>query len=175
MCTTNFSLSLLAVYRMISRNLSVGARWNLSSRQTKVCRTSALLAAIVLSFIGSTEVFARVGGGQSYGGGSHGSGDGGGGGIIWLVFQAVRFLIYLTIEYPAVGIPLDIVVICGVAYYFVRRAKAGPDTFSSAAAASPLGLDTAAARQLRGGFVREFEQLRKFDPNFSEIVFTDFC
>ena len=35
----------------------------------------------------------------------------------------------------------------------------------------PLGLDTHSARN----FNRELLQLRKFDPNFSEIVFTDFC
>src|SRR5712672_1359248 len=59
-------------------------------------------------FLLPAEVFARVGGGQSYGGGrGHGDGGGGAGAIIWLLFQFVR--------------------------------------------------------------------MRKFDPNFSEIVFTDFC
>src|SRR5207248_5745454 len=79
---------------------------------------------------------ARVGGGQSYGGGhgGGGGGDGAAGAIIWLILQLFRFLIYLTIEYPLIGIPLDILVACGVAYYFVRSARRiEPET--------PLGLD----------------------------------
>ncbi len=63
------------------------------------------------------EMFARVGGGQSYGGGGgHGSGGGGGGAILWLVFQLMRLLVYLTIEYPIIGIPLDVIILiadCG--------------------------------------------------------------
>jgi hypothetical protein len=128
--------------------------------------TGATLALLFLS----EEALARVGGGQSYGGGSGGSGGGGGdgaaGAIIWLIFQAFRFLIYLTIEYPVIGIPLDILVACGVAYYFVRRARRTEPS-------SPLGLDT---HQVHSENIpRQFEQLRKFDPNFSEIVFTDFA
>jgi hypothetical protein len=38
---------------------------------------------------------------------------------------------------------------------------------------SPLGLEGAASNPET--FNREIAQLRKFDPNFSEIVFTDFC
>ena len=64
-----------------------------------------------------------------------------------------------------VGIPLDILVACGVAYYFVRRARRTEP-------ASPLGLDTLQVRS--ENVPRQFEQLRRFDPNFSEIVFTDF-
>ncbi len=110
---------------------------------------------------------ARVGGGQSYGGGhgGGGGGDGAAGAVIWLILQLFRFLIYLTIEYPLIGIPLDILVACGVAYYFVRSARRiEPET--------PLGLDINQSRS--ENLPRQFEQLRKFDPNFSEIVFTDF-
>ena len=131
------------------------------------------IGATFLLFFLAKEVFARVGGGQSYGGGGgHGGGDGAGGAIIWLIFQAIRLLFYLTIEYPVVGIPLDILVIGAVVYYFARRSKGGPQTFSSASTI-PLGLETVQRRP--DGFAREFDQLRKFDPNFSEIVFTDFC
>jgi hypothetical protein len=144
------------------------------TRTTKLVIRWSFLATIIVGvaltfiFLGE-DVSARVGGGQSYGGGSGGSGgggDGAAGAIIWLIFQAFRFLIYLTIEYPAVGIPLDILVACGVAYYFVRRARRVEPS-------APLGLDTYPGHPENTS--RQFEQLRKFDPNFSEIVFTDFA
>ncbi|MGI8836219.1 MAG: Tim44 domain-containing protein [Pyrinomonadaceae bacterium] len=115
---------------------------------------------------------ARVGGGGSYGGGGRGGsggggGDGGGAGaIIWVIFQIFRMLIYLTIEYPLIGIPLDILVAGGIVYYFVRRARRVEPT-------TPLGLNTQQGSS--ENIPRQFEQLRKFDPNFSEIVFTDFA
>ena len=142
------------------------------SRTAQLVARLSFLATIsigvTLAFLFLTEeASARVGGGQSYGGGSGGGGgDGAAGAIIWLIFQVFRFLVYLTIEYPIVGVPLDILVACGVAYYFVRRARRTEP-------ASPLGLDTHQGRS--ENLPRQFEQLRKFDPNFSEIVFTDFA
>jgi predicted lipid-binding transport protein (Tim44 family) len=138
-------------------------------------------AAIVAAALGvltllAVDVFGRVGGGHSYGGGSSGgSGSGGGSGdggaIIWLVFQAVRLLIYLTIEYPLIGIPLDIVVIGGIAYFMRQRGKRLTTGFSSIAAAAPQAAAGASPQTVARGF----DRLKKFDPNFSEIVFTDFC
>lgn len=113
-----------------------------------------LLAAMV--FVASA-VFARVGGGGSYSGGS--SGDSDGGGLIYLIF---RVLLYLTFEYPAIGIPLDIIVIILVWRHF--RKKAGT---SDAKPVLQLGANTADARPVTA--------LRRFDPNFSEITLTDFC
>ncbi|HUS11343.1 MAG TPA: TIM44-like domain-containing protein [Pyrinomonadaceae bacterium] len=127
------------------------------------------------------EALARVGGGHSYGGsrggGSGGSGGSGDGGAI---IGIVRMLIWLTVEYPLVGVPVDVAVVGFVVYRFARGGKKTAEAFSSAPSgtstgvmAFPLGLDMAALRA--DGFNREFAQLRKFDPNFSEIVFTDFC
>ncbi len=128
-------------------------------------------ALFVLALAGEAE--ARVGGGQSYGGKGGGSGgEGGSGAIIWLIFQLIRFLIYLTIDYPAIGIPLDIIVIAGLVYYFVRRSRTVSPIYSSGPAATPLGLDVHISPET---VARSFAQLRRFDPNFSEIVFTDFC
>ena len=122
------------------------------------------------------EALARVGGGQSYGGGGSKGGGGSGGDGEGIVF-IVRMLLWLTIEYPAVGIPVDIAVVGFVVYRFAKRGKKGSESFSSASTAAEsitlLGLDT--AERLPQSFNREFAQLRKFDPNFSEIVFTDFC
>src|SRR5204863_2557008 len=108
--------------------------------------------------------------GQSYGGGgSHGGGGGGAGALIYLL---IRFLLWLTIEHPVIGIPVDIIVIGLVIYWFTRPSKKSVGATSS----SILGVSGAAATPARQeGFQREFNQLRRFDPNFSEIIFTDFC
>jgi hypothetical protein len=134
------------------------------------CRAPAIGGALVLFLAVAAEAFARVGGGGSYsGGGGHGGSGGGGsdgGALIWLIFQLFRMLIYLAIEYPVVGIPLDILIAAAVIYYFVRRARRIEPT-------RPLGLNT--QQSSSQNIPRQFDQLRKFDPNFSEIVFTDFA
>jgi len=140
-------------------------------------RLSILVASLCLITMGAlflpVEVFARVGGGQSYGGGSGSGGGDGGGAIVWILFQVVRLLLYLTIEYPVIGIPLDIIVIAGVIYYFMRRGSPTTQAFSSIITSTS---QTQAQTGDRSEVVaRSFAQLRKFDPNFSEIVFTDFC
>ena len=122
-----------------------------------------------LLLFSSIEAMARVGGGQGYGGGG---GDDDGGAIAWVVIELIRFLVYLTIEYPIVGIPLDIIVVCAVIYYFVRKGRKGPTTFTSASTSTTLGLARPANQR---SVAASFEQLRRFDPNFSEIVFTDFA
>lgn len=128
---------------------------------------SAVVACLILFPL---EVLARVGGGGSYsgGGGSGGGGGGGGGGAIIAV---VRMLVWLTVEYPAVGVPVDIVVVGFVVYRLGWGGKKASETFSSArldtsteSVAFPLGLDTTAPQPQT--FNREFAQLRKFDPNF---------
>lgn len=141
-----------------SRIAQIFARWS----GLVTIATGVALAFLFLS----EEVSARVGGGQSYGGSGGGGGDGAAGAIIWVIFQIFRILVYLTIEYPVIGIPLDILVICGVVYYFVRRSRR---TESSSA----LRLDT--HQNAPANAPRQFDQLRRFDPNFSEIVFTDFA
>jgi hypothetical protein len=87
---------------------------------------SVVVAACGWLLLVPIEIVARVGGGHSYGGGSRSSGGGGdggndGGALVWLIFEAVRFLLYLTINYPVIGIPLDIIVLLGVVYFFKLR------------------------------------------------------
>jgi hypothetical protein len=136
----------------------------------------AAVVAVCLAVAG--EVWARVGGGQSYGGGGSRGGSGGGSGDGGAIYLAIRALLWLTIEYPAIGVPVDIAVV-GFVVYRVARGGKKAEAFSSTAteaatgvAVFPLGLDHAVGQT---DFSREFTQLRKFDPNFSEIVFTDFC
>jgi hypothetical protein len=119
------------------------------------------------------DVLARVGGGQSYGGGSGGNGGGDdGGAIAWLIFELIRLLFYLTIEYPIIGIPLDIIFIIGV-IYFVTRRKKGSVSFSSITDGSQSSVVPHGARP--NVLANSLSRLRKFDPNFSEIVFSDFA
>jgi hypothetical protein len=125
---------------------------------------------IVSAALMAGEVYARVGGGQGYGGGG-GSGGGDGGGAGALVYLVVRLLIWLTFEHPAIGIPIDIVVIGLVVYWFARPSKKSI-SFASSNLSAPDPVATAMQQQ---GFQRAFNQLRRFDPNFSEIIFTDFC
>lgn len=78
-------------------------------------RTVWLLGLVLLAVLGAClvgdDAWARVGGGQNFstgGGSSSGSGGGGGGdGAADLIF----LLIWLCIEYPAIGIPLTIIVV----------------------------------------------------------------
>ena len=137
------------------------------------CRLKArLLLGVALgltSALFATEVFARVGGGGSYGGGG-GGGHGGGGGAGALVYLLIRFLLWLTIEHPVIGIPVDIIVIGLVIYWFSRPSKKG-----IAASSSPMITAAGAAAPARQDVQKSFNQLRRFDPNFSEIIFTDFC
>ncbi|MDQ5846177.1 MAG: TIM44-like domain-containing protein [Acidobacteriota bacterium] len=146
------------------------AEWR-STRRITLRWTGITGLWVTFAVLSTSEAFARVGGGQGYGGGGGSGSDDGGGAVIYLLFQLIRFLFYLTIEYPVVGIPLDIIVIAGVIFYFVRRGRRSSETFTSVPGTITLGLDTHTRRK---GFTREFEQLRRFDPNFSEIVFTDF-
>jgi len=132
----------------------------------------ACIALLGIAFV-TTEAFARVGGGQSYGGGGGSGGGGGGGGIGALVYLLIRFLLWLTIEHPVIGIPVDILVIALVILWFARGAKK-----TIAASSSPvlgLGLQTGPGRAPQASVQQAFNQLRRFDPNFSEIIFTDFC
>ena len=128
----------------------------------------ALVAVALLA----SEALARVGGGQGYGGGgSGGSGGGGGGGLGALVYLLIRFLLWLTIEHPLIGIPVDIIVIAAVIYWFAKPSrKTVPLTSNSPV----LGLDLGPGRAPQQNITQAFNQLRRFDPNFSEIIFTDF-
>jgi ribosomal protein L24E len=104
--------------------------------------------------------FARVGGGESYSGGGSSGGSGGGDGGGELLYFAFRLLLWLTMEYPAIGIPVDLVVL----YILIKW-------WRSKQSAAQLKLSTATVS--RGG--AKMDALRRFDPNFSEITFSDFC
>lgn len=138
----------------------------------KFSRLLAYVIAIGIACFGiallSTEALARVGGGQSYGGGSGGGGgDGGGAGA--LIYLLVRFLIWLTFEHPLIGIPIDIIVIACVVYWFTRKNR------QDIRVTSAPQYDAASTVVQQRNVQQLFNQLRRFDPNFSEIIFVDFC
>lgn len=142
----------------------VSNRFVRTMRQPRMVMGAAAVVSVALM---APEVWARVGGGGSYGGGG-GSGGGGGEGIgalIYILFQIIRFLIYLTIKYPAIGIPLDILFLALVGWIIFSKAKSSPNniTVANVTATSRVNVEQAWGR------------LRRFDPNFSEIIFTDFC
>jgi endogenous inhibitor of DNA gyrase (YacG/DUF329 family) len=131
----------------------------------------AVFGSLVIIGVFSFDVVARVGGGGSYGGGGSGGGGGGGGGLGALVYLLIRFLLWLTIEHPLIGIPLDIIVIAAVIYWFAKPSNKSIPVTSSAPV---LGLDLGPGRAPQQSITQAFNQLRRFDPNFSEIIFNDF-
>lgn len=150
---------------------------NFTRRTNRILRLFAVacIACVALLAVGElAETWARVGGGGSYSGGSRGGRGGGDGGALIAIF---RLLFWLTIEVPVIGIPVDIIVIGGLIYYFaIKKNKVEPSTCSQpSAGVVPTGTLGLGTQQRRGGFTQEFNQLRRFDPNFSEIIFTDFC
>ncbi|MBT8492618.1 MAG: TIM44-like domain-containing protein [Deltaproteobacteria bacterium] len=110
----------------------------------------ALLALFALESLAE----ARPGGGHSYSGGSSGGGGGDGAGA--LVYLLIRLIIY----YPQVGIPVAIVAIVFV--YFSKRKNDGLgdwDSGQSIASSVPSA---------------DLSDIRHHDPEFSEVLFTDF-
>jgi ribosomal protein L37AE/L43A len=130
-----------------------------------MARLVLFLVVLLAALFGAGDVLARVGGGESYSGGGSSGGSGGGGGddgTAELVFYLIRFLFWLTVNHPAIGIPVDIVVIILAIRWFKAKQAAQVVTISSSAPAS------ASAEE-------KLDKLRHFDPNFSEVTFHDFC
>jgi len=144
------------------------------------------IAALGLLFAVMDEALARVGGGHSYGGGSSrssGGSSGGGGGDGGLL---VYLLIRLCIEYPAVGIPLVIVI--GIAVLWHERMKRqGPATSDASqhTVSMPTRTRNASYRQApqrktlprrstpAPSGARARKALLAADPSFSEPAFRD--
>jgi predicted lipid-binding transport protein (Tim44 family) len=129
------------------------------------------LLGLALGLLLSVPALARVGGGDSFGGGDSGGdwgGDGGGGGDG--SGELFAWLFYLAVRYPYVGVPL--LGAAGVGWYLARgRKKGGP----------PASQDTLLMRARAGALARrravlktQLEPLVKDDPNFSELLFLDF-
>jgi hypothetical protein len=120
------------------------------------------LAVLALLFLPAIA-FARPGGGQSYSGG--GSSDGGGGGDGGFVFFLVRLWIEFVFNYPQVGVPATIAIIAIFVVRQKRKAAAGLQHWDSALPKAPP----------LGRAVRDLDAVRGQDPEFSVVLFEDFC
>src|SRR5256886_4732756 len=147
----------------------IGTNSEMNQRTLSNLRKAVAIGVVALVTAAlAADVFARVGGGGSYGGGGGHGGGGGGAGALYLL---IRFLLWLTIEHPVIGIPVDIIVIGLVIYWFTRPSKKTVQATSS----SLLGVSGAAATPARQeGFQRGVNPLRPLYPNFSEIIFPYF-
>jgi Tim44-like domain len=139
-----------------------------------VYRASFVALSFSFLLLVPIDILARVGGGQSYGGGRSGGSGGSddGGAIAWLIFELIRLLVYLTIEYPVIGIPLDILFVTGIVVFFYHRKKQSVSFSSITDGAQPSVVSQGPRPNV---VANSLARLRKFDPNFSEIVFTDFA
>lgn len=139
-----------------------------------------MLALVVCFYLWTMPRTAegRVGGGQSYSGGSRsygrGGGGGGGGGGGSGGGDLIFFLIRLSFRYPKLGIPALIVVL--FILYKVNQSGASegfhprppPSRDFGPVASLPPGMGSSV------GLGDRLEQLREKDPNFSRPVFQDF-
>jgi hypothetical protein len=122
-----------------------------------------LLLTVLALLVLSSAAVARPGGGHSYSGGSHGgSGGGDGGGCIFLL---VRLWIELVFRYPAIGIPLTIVLIVGFIAYQKRKGGSVSQSWDSAPPAAPPAPRAS----------HDLDDVRQLDPEFSVVLFQDFA
>ncbi|HEU0031349.1 MAG TPA: TIM44-like domain-containing protein [Kofleriaceae bacterium] len=124
-------------------------------------RRIALVAIAIMAALVATAL-ARPGGGHSYsGGGGHGgSGGGGGGGGGGAILELIYWLLRLVIYYPQIGLPIVAIVI-GYFVYSAYKQHQNKDWDSG----PPVPLQRAIS----------LDDLRRHDPDFSQIVFEDFA
>jgi hypothetical protein len=116
-----------------------------------------LLALVVVIGLGLEVADARPGGGHSYSGGSSGGGGGDGDGAGALIYLLIR----LIIVWPEVGIPVAIIVVVGVVIAKRNNDGLGDwDSGESIALAHPP---------------EDLDDIRSIDPDFSEVLFSDFA
>jgi hypothetical protein len=129
------------------------------------------LAPLLPLLLVAGEAAARVGGGEGYGrpsggGGSHvgSGGSSSGDGLGDLIF----LVLWLCVEFPAIGIPLLILLVAGVVLRFVfagttRRTAVRTTTRSGATSRAPMRRRSA-----------DLSALQASDPGFSLTVLLDF-
>ncbi len=111
--------------------------------------------ALGLILLALAEAEARPGGGHSYsGGGGHGGGGGGGGGD-----GLFHLLLYLIIYHPGIGLPVAAVAI--FIYIMVHRSKRDLSDWDT-------------GPPVYHGPPPDLENIRRFDADFSIVLFDDF-
>ena len=134
------------------------------------------LPVLGLVLLQTAMAYGRAGGGHSYSGGGHSSGghSGGGGssssggGSLDLVILLFR-LVELNFEYPFIGIPIDLLIVGIIVWIrYANHDNQSLDVYSSRRSAREIA-------QRSVSLDEEIEALRRHDPNFSPILFTDFA
>jgi hypothetical protein len=145
------------------------------ARASPTTRNILVLLGASCAVLLSLDAAARPGGGHTYsggggrsrsggGGGGHGGGGGDGGEAI---FFLVRALFELCIYYPAVGVPIVLVVAGGFIVISMRHKSShdwdGPSHGAALASQYGAGAPTA-----------NLDAIRASDPQFSIVLFEDF-
>ena len=132
-------------------------------------RRAILLAALIVT-LSASLAWARVGGGQSFGGG-HGGGHGGSGSdtidLIFAAFQLIYFLLWLCANYPYVGFPLIALIIVAFIILLIKNGRTSARMPSHKPRREPRVSERLTTRGAT-------QKLRAEDPNFSEIILLDF-
>ena len=110
------------------------------------------------------DALARMGGGQNFGGGGS-SGSGGSGGSGGGEAALLRFLLYLCIEHPLIGIPLTICVVVG--WIWMQRGKKRDRSYHAHQGQQKSEAPRRTAQD------SSFAALKERDPNFSPLLFQD--
>lgn len=118
---------------------------------------------------------ARVGGGDSYGGGSRGSGGSGSGSGYYggsgsgdggFIFDIIYLLLRLCFRYPVIGIPFLIVLLVSI-YVYYKKIHRYDDYYSD--------YGTTSYRSIAVNRTRDYvDKICEQDPSFSFPVFKDF-
>lgn len=147
-------------------------RWVARAGRGVLTCGNARVDRVLLALVGSTCVltfaltaWARPGGGQTFGSGDDGSsggGDGGGGGGGG---ELIYLLLRLVFAYPKLGIPLLLVAL----YIWWKMQQAQPESWTS----SHVSARPAVTRSQQAPLA--LDTLQHLDPDFSRIVFDDFC
>jgi predicted lipid-binding transport protein (Tim44 family) len=150
----------------------------LGNRPALVAGVAVLLALLLVA----TLAFARPGGGQGYSGPSSSPSGGSGGGDDGLL-MIFFLLLQLCFEHPVIGIPLMIIflVVVGVSALLKARRSSYGDWESGVSpsparpAQQPVPMQAIAARQHAPLTPSSaLQAIRRFDPNFSTVLFEDF-
>lgn len=145
----------------------------MSALQSKRARNGVALAggalALALVVFYAAAAWARPGGGQSFGGRSGGSSGGGGGGCGDLPI----FLLELTFTHPAIGIPLDLIVLLVIV---IGYSQSGNKTASWSTTSTTAAAEEEAERARPSRAVRKdlLTTVARLDPAFSLVLFEDF-
>lgn len=129
-------------------------------------RTQILFKILIIIFLLLIiPSHARVGGGHDYGT----SGSDGSSGDLGAIIAIVRLLLWLTIECPVIGVPLDIIIIIAIIYYSKNKGRYRNLTVNQNYTCSTSNYNPVV------NISQKIKAYQKQDPNFSKPLFIDFA